>query len=175
MAKKQPDPTPDTPTPAAGEALDKILLLILSGLPKESVLTAAQAKLGMTPQAAEAAYDEARRRITLAADFNRVAEIGLAVARLNDLYGRSFRAADFKVALATQRELNKLLDLYAREAAATGTKAAGGEAGNNDAEALRAELDAIRAHLLPLELAAETYPLREHARLAAEIVRENRD
>jgi hypothetical protein len=47
------------------------------------------------------------------ADFNPELETGKAIARLNLLFRNSMAIQDFKACLAIQKELNKLLALYA--------------------------------------------------------------
>lgn len=47
------------------------------------------------------------------ADFNPELELGKAIARLNMLFQNSATIQDFKACLAIQKELNKLLSLYA--------------------------------------------------------------
>lgn len=111
---------------------------------------------------------QARRKLTLAADYNRDEQLGTAVTRLNDIYARAIRAQDIKTGLVAQKELNKLLDLYRMTPEHAGDATEGEDSGPQ-----QAELDAIRGHLLPLNLAEASYPLREHARIAAEIVRDH--
>ena len=73
------------------------------------------------PEAATRAYGEiagmtvnqARKRITVAADYTRDEQLGKAVIRLDDLYAKSIAAQDTRTALQAQRELNRLLSLYA--------------------------------------------------------------
>ena len=92
--------------------------------------------------------------------------LGTALTRLNDLYGRCIRAGadgngpNLAKALDVQREINRLAGLYR----GTGPLAPD-TSGTVESEA-GAELAAIGEYLLPLALADETYPLREHARLA---------
>ena len=82
--------------------------------------------------------------------------------RLDDLYAKSIAGQDIRTALQAQRELNRPLDLYAGSMKS---------AGEDDAGALRRQVDLIAAHLLPLKLADQSYPVEEHARLAAEVIR----
>jgi hypothetical protein len=107
---------------------------------------------------------EARQRITVAADYARDEQLGKAVMRLDDLYAKSIAAKDTRTALQAQRELNRLMGLYAAADAA----AAAGDSGDDDA-ARRLEL--VASYLLPLNLTDERYPVEEHARIAAEIIR----
>ena len=89
-----------------------------------------------------------------------------AIKRLNDIYKIAMEKGDMKTALQAQREIDKLGGLHNEE---------NPDENNIDKESLaflKSELDAIAEHLLPLELASEDYPLREHARIASERIRE---
>jgi len=137
--------------------VEQIVLLMIGGLSDALLYTAAIDKLKLTPELATAAIDEARRLITLAADYNRHEELGRAVRRINKLFSDSVKMQDSKTALACQKELNKLLSLYEPP----GQQKATAEAPEN------AEATAIRAHLVPLKLTLDSAPLAEHCRLAA--------
>jgi len=114
---------------------------------------------------------EARKRLTLAAEYNRDEMLGTALTRLNDLYSRCIRTAgegsgpNLAKALDVQREINRLTGLY--RPASLGSYAVPGQPG----EAAE-ELAAVGEHLFPLALAGDNYPLREHARLAAQRIAE---
>ena len=69
-------------------------------------------------------------------------------------------------ALDVQREINRLVGLYRQTSLLPGQGAEGGGEASD-------ELRAIGEHLLPLGLADENHPLREHARLAAQTIREH--
>ena len=152
-----PEKPPDHP------AVEKVLLLMVSGLPAAELLAACKT-LGVPDDQAEEVVRAARRRLTLAARFHRDRELGTALTRLNDCYTRALKAQDIRTALGAQKELNRLAGLYQPRAATT--------AGEPSTKAEQAELDAIRQHLLPLKLAPATYPIREHVRIAAEKLRE---
>ena len=144
-------------------ALDKIILLMVSGMTRED-LQAAAGKLEIAPAEIENVIRAARRKINKAAKINQAQAIGTALARLNDIYSRALKANDGRTALQAVKELNKLQDLYRPQ------KPNPDAAAGNDSTAA-AELAKIREHLQPLALAAADYPLHELARLAAEIVR----
>jgi hypothetical protein len=105
----------------------------------------------------------------LAAEYNRDELRGTALTRLNDLYSRCIRAGgegigpNLAKALDVQRELNRLTGLY-RQPSLAAMDSGGGEAAE--------ELEAVGEYLLPLALTSESYPLREHARLAAQRIAE---
>jgi len=152
-------------------ALDKVVLLMVSGMSQADLANACVARLGIEPHEVAAVTAEARRRLTRAADYNRDEQLGTAITRMNDIYARAIRAGDIKTALTAQREINKLMDLYREASGGYGAD----EAEDNAIDEVRNELAAIRDHLLPLGLAAENYPLREHARIAADLIRDHRD
>jgi len=159
--------------------LDSIILWMVSGMTDQALATACIAKLGLSPEDVKAATDEARKRITLAADYRRDVMIGTALTRLNDLYGRCLRSASVVMspdgktviqagdasmlaqALHVQKEINRLAGLAVKVPMPDEPTV------DDDSE-----LAAVAGHLLPLGLAGAEYPLREHARLAAQRVRE---
>ncbi|MBE7465425.1 MAG: hypothetical protein HS116_18260 [Planctomycetes bacterium] len=143
---------------------DRVILLLINGMSNE----AAEGFCAQQGQAADQARNivaEARKRITVAADYTRDEQIGKAVMRLEDLYAKSMAGQDIRTALQAQRELNRLLSLYA--------DARRLDSPEDDAEApvLRRQLDLLSAYLLPLKLADPAYPVEEHARIAAEVIR----
>lgn len=148
------------------EAIDKLVLMLVSGVSPEAAERAAVEKLGVAAKSAKKLLRQAQQAITRAADFNRQDEVGTAYLRLTDLYTRAIKTGDVKTALAAQRELNRLLALYTPPADEPDDTTTTGDAAH--------ELDLIRGHLLPLALAPDTYPLHEHARIAADLVRQSR-
>jgi hypothetical protein len=141
---------------------DRIVLLLVNGMSAEQAEGFA-IQSGADPETARQVVAEARKRITVAADYTRDEQIGRAVMRLDDLYAKSIAGQDIRTALQAQRELNRLLDLYAGSARAEDASEDGGE--------LRRQVQLIASYLLPLKLADEQYPVEEHARVAAEVIR----
>jgi len=139
---------------------DRVVLLLTNGMTVEAAEGYAAKQGSLDADAARRLVAEARKRITVAADYARDEQFGKAVMRLDDLYAKSITAQDARTALQAQRELNRLLGLYS----------AGEPAGEGDDEATR-RLDLIAGYLLPLKLTDERYPVEEHARVAAEILR----
>jgi len=144
-------------------AKEKAVLMLVDGYSRSEAITACVEKLGLSQEEAEATVGSAVRQITISAALDRDAEIGIAYKRLNSLYDQANTAKETNVALAVQRELNKLIGLYRVDPADAGLGAA--DSGDHET------LVTIRAHLLPLALASAEYPIEEHARLAAVIVR----
>jgi hypothetical protein len=142
---------------------DRIVLLLINGMSAEAAKSFA-IQGGADPETAEVLVAEARKRITVAADYTREEQIGRAVMRLEDLYAKSIAGQDTRTALQAQRELNRLLDLYAGSPRAPMVS-------SEDVSMLRRQLDLIAGYLLPLKLADERYPVEEHARIAADRIR----
>ena len=136
------------------DVLDKIVLLMVSGLQQGAVEEAAH-KLGLTDGEVPAAIAEAKLAIAIAARYDRNEQMGAALIRLNDLYRRALAIQDTKTALAAQRELNKLMELY-RPSPASEERAA----------ELAAEIAAARRHLAPMGLGSDETPLAELCRRA---------
>jgi len=150
-----------------------VLWMATGGLSGEALIQACIERLGVKRRKALGLVAEAKRRVTLAAEYNRDELLGTALVRLNDLYARCMQAASdgsisptvaLAKALAVQQEINRLTGLHAGKAAGAKSEGAGAE--------LREELDAVAAYLVPLGLAEPDYPVREHARLAAQRIRE---
>ncbi len=150
-----------------------VLWMTASGLSGDALVRACIDKLGVPAEKVPDLIAEARRRVTLAAEQGRDELLGTALTRLNDLYARCMMAASDRStsptvalakALAVQQEINRLTGLHAGKAAGAKGEGAGAE--------LREELDAVAAYLVPLGLAEPDYPVREHARLAAQRIRE---
>lgn len=159
---------PETPVESAPAAptidpahLERAILLLTNGLSVDRVAMNLVATLGADAPAAEAAVNEARRRLTLAADFNRDEEIGKSRRTLESLLSICMAKKDVKTALQVQA---KLIDLM-------GLKPAKDEAPSDEGDESAGRLRVIEGYLLPLKLVETTYPIEEHARVAAEIIR----
>ena len=147
------------------KAREQVVLMLVAGIQPEAAEAAARDRLKLTAAAATATLAAAQHAILLAASVDRRRQLGISIKRLDDLYQRALKIADNRVALQTQKELNRLLDL-------AHLSEAGADADGSPAEAPEArELKAVADHLLPLGLAAADYPLREHARIAADRIR----
>ena len=129
---------------------DRVVLLLISGMSAEAA-EGFCVQQGQAVEAARQIVTDARKRITVAADYTRDEQLGKAVMRLEDLYAKSMAGQDIRTALQAQRELNRLLSLYAdaRRDDATPDDA--------DASAMRRQLDLIAAYLVPLKLADPSY------------------
>ncbi|HUU59386.1 MAG TPA: hypothetical protein VMZ50_07575 [Phycisphaerae bacterium] len=172
--RRRPNPTQKVPAAVAmaagqargptGSARDRIVLLLTNGMTVEAAEAYCASNLRMDAETARLTVQDARGKITVAADYARDEQVGTAVMRLNDLYAKSIAGRDTRAALQAQRELNRLLALYSPKDDGDGDGDQGGDAG--------ARLALIASYLIPLGLAADTYPVEEHARIAAEILRD---
>lgn len=143
--------------------VDQVVLWMVSGLTGDALANACIGKLQVDPAEVAGLIAEARKRVTLAAEYNRDELLGTSLTRLNDLYSRCIRAQETNKALAVQKEINRVVGLQAKP-----------PVGDEDAEHKGDvdEMKAIAEYLIPLGLADESYPVREHARLAAQRIRE---
>ena len=152
------------------QAVERVLLWMANGLSGEDLQAACVAKLELDPEEVQTVIAEARKRLTLAADYNRDEMLGTAITRLNTLWSRciSDRTLDLSKALAVQREINRLGGLY-RTAKAEWDSPTGD---TNGSEGVAEEVAAAAGYLFPLELAPAHVPLAEHARLAVLRIKE---
>jgi hypothetical protein len=135
------------------------LILLLCKVPKLSLVrTACRDQLGIPEKKIEKAIAEARRQITVAADYHRDAEIGKSIIRYEDIYHQAYQVKELKLALNAEKARVALLGLASAEKVGVTENSSTEESG---------ELEAIRQHLEPLELAPVGTPLPELARLAA--------
>ncbi|MEM1213826.1 MAG: hypothetical protein AAGI68_16170, partial [Planctomycetota bacterium] len=161
--KSSPAKGKGRPRKATEDQLSKIAVMLLQGIPAAETEANAARLLGMTQAMAAAGVGEAQRRIAQAATVDHKQELATALSRLDHLYRKALNDGEVSVALSAQRERGRLLRLD-REVEDAGD-------GGEDAGESSGELEKIAGHLLPLELAPEDYPLAEHARIAAGIVR----
>ena len=122
---------------------------------------------GAAPEEAKQVVAVARQRITVAADYTRDEQLGRAIMRLEDLYAKSIAAQDTRTALQAQRELNRLFSLYVLPGDSSLSRCAG-ELIMPDKNR---QVELIEGYILPLGLAESTYPIEEHVRIAAELLR----
>jgi hypothetical protein len=149
------------------EDVSRVVMLIVGGASTDKVLGFCTRQFGMTQEVAENVLSEARKKLTLAADFARDEQLGTAITRLNDIYVKACNDKDIKTALQAQRELNKLMNLY-------GPAGGSSDGDGEDSGELRRKIDLIEGYILPLKLTDERYPIEEHVRVAAELVREQK-
>lgn len=148
--------------------IERVSELIVSGLTTRQVqkyVAEKHADWNATPKDVMGYVRAAQRLVGKAASVDLKSKTGMAIKRLETIFAMSLRVNDTKTALATQKEINRM----------HGLAEIAGKNFNRDAERetmeARRTAEAIRAYLVPLQLAPEHVPIEEHARLAAEIVR----
>ena len=103
-ARKRKIPAEGKPTKRRGfdaarhPAMGKLLLAIIRGC-HGPALDAAVKRLKIGSADAPAMLEEARRQITLAADYDRNEEVGTAINALAEIYASSMLAEDFGAAI----------------------------------------------------------------------------
>jgi hypothetical protein len=146
---------PTDQPPTNQDAADAAILLLVAGKSIDATTTAIAERYHLNHDTARQLTDWALTQITLAANYDRTHELGTAITRLNDLYRRSIALQDTKTALAIQRELNRLLNLYPTEPPPTTTTHE------------NPEVSLARDYLAPLKLGPTDLPLSELCRRAA--------
>lgn len=121
---------------------------------------------GAQPEQAEKQIAEAQLLLCQAANVDPIVEYGAAITRLTTLYKATSAAKDHRTALAIQKEINRLLGLY--------KETVDGGARDPASESALAEIEAVKTHLLPLELLPAELPVSEHARIAAAMIVQHR-
>jgi hypothetical protein len=122
---------------------------MVSGLSGADLESACVAKLNVDPAQVKAVIGEARKQLTLAAEYNRNEMLGTALTRLNDIYARCIRAGadgngpNLAKALDVQKEINRLAGLYPDSSAAGQSDGIGTQAGDDDLELLGSAAEAL--------------------------------
>lgn len=137
------------------QAVERAVLMLVSGMTLDATITTLKEKIGVAAKKAESIAKKAQKKIILAAHYDKTKELGTAIARLNDLYRRAVAIQDTKTALAIQREINKLLDLYDKPTDTAAT------------DITDSENELARRYLANLGLGDESTPLPELCRRAA--------
>ena len=148
-------------TPFDPAALDAVIALFVKGFRPERIaeLLAADKSATIAAAAVTAYIDEARRLVTLAADYDRDEELGRAIRRFHEIYADASTAKEHRCRIDAQKELCRLMRLY------DDPEAAGATRGTTAAEA---DLERIVGYLAPLDLAPTNTPPAELVRLAVE-------
>ena len=102
----------DSPTPEQLDVLrDKVVSLVVT-LRSRAAVDRATAALGLDRQEADELIADAYAAILVAALVDKRSAYGENLIRLNNLYAEAVAAGELGTALAVQKELAKLLDLY---------------------------------------------------------------
>jgi len=112
MTKRTKPRKAGRPKLSDAELVDRVTLLFVTLLQRSAIEAACRDELGLSARRTDELIDQAAARVQAAAAFDRDAQLGRAITRLDDLYQRSLTVQDVKTALAAQRELNRLLRLH---------------------------------------------------------------
>lgn len=148
-------------TDAQIDPLQRTILALVNGQSPDA-LADQHAAYGLSRSAMLRMIRRAQDQIARATDYDRRRELALAYRRLRDLYRRSVAVQDCKTALAAQRELNRLLDLYPQDATPDDQPT-----DDPDARLAREHLAAALTSLGHPNQQLDQLPLSELARLAA--------
>ena len=152
------------------KAISSSVLGLVRGLTTESLIELI-VTFGITRDDAGLVLEEAKKRVQLAADFNRDEQYGLAINRYNRLIELNLpeeddeSTGDLSIALRAQIELSKLLRLHEMPKGSTGDPDAPGTDKGDELERVRAHLGGI------LDEFPDDYPVSELARIAADRLR----
>jgi hypothetical protein len=136
------------------------LILLLCKIPQLSLVrSACREQLGIPESDVENAIAEARRLITVAADYHRDEEIGKAIIRYEDIYHQAYKAKELKLALNAEKARVTLLGLASSERVEVPENNSNTESSN--------DLETIKNYLEPLCLADSATSAVELARLAS--------
>lgn len=143
---------------------DQVVLLLVGGISLDAIRAQAR-RQGVSAARMRRLVAGARKKLAGSAGVARDEYLGKSVIRLEDLYSKAMAAKDVKSALQAQRELNRLLSLHKEQDSVEKSLGEGSEA--------QQRLDLIQAYLLPLGLIPAEYPVEEHARVAADVIRQH--
>jgi len=145
-------------------AISAGVLALVQGRTAEDALAEIM-RAGVPADDAGIVLKECRKRIQIAAEYNREEQLGLAISRLTLVVEKTIVDPEtLNLALQAQKELNKLLRLH--------EVPAGGASVEDDDGADRSdELARVREHLAGVIDAPADYPPSELARMAAEKIR----
>ncbi len=164
MTKVQDKPTVAAATTSSAVA-DEIVTQLCNGLSAAQLARLAEAgKCSYSPEEFRAQLPAARRKLTLAAQYDRDEELGRAISRLEELYRRAMtRVAiepgmllpDLRAALLAQKELNRLLGLRGADPSAPDPEKNQSEKARKRDQNAESIFDAVDAHLEPLGLSSD--------------------
>lgn len=163
MAKRKKPAANDSPRDAVLGASDVILLALVDGSDGPALSAIAKAH-GMPDDLAATTIEQCRSRLIAAASSNRGAQLGASIARALDIYRKAMEKKDFKNAIAATKEHAKLLGLHQPTAQLVNPD----PAADADDEPVNEQLTAVAAHVLPLKVCPESFPLSEHVRVLVE-------
>jgi hypothetical protein len=144
---------------------EQLKKLLLEGHPPDTCIGVAISSGASAGDAAKMVSDM-RKKMAGEADCSRPEQVGLAISQLKDLYKKGMMKSDYSTAMQARKELNRLMQLY-------------GDVEKNDdstgfnLSVAEKKIEMISNYILPLKLCGEQFPVEEHVRIAAELIRIN--
>jgi hypothetical protein len=89
-----------------------VIVSLVSGLRIDEVIELLLNRYNVTQAEAENLIAKAKEKIVLASNGSQREQLGLAIRQLEDLYKKAIQRENFKLALDTRKELNRLYNLY---------------------------------------------------------------
>ena len=137
------------------ETIYKVVMLLIKVPSDDLVRKICLSEFKIPVESVDAIIEEANKKLWKAAEIHHNRELGIAITALRDLYSSNLKIKDYKTALLTRKELNRILGLYENDVEIT-------ESDDEENE----QLEEIRRHLEPLQLAPPGTPIVELVRLA---------
>lgn len=106
MTKKKTTTKPSKPE------LSIVIVSLVSGLRTDEVLALLLNNYNVTQKEAEKLIEQAKEKIVLASNGSQREQLGLALRQLEYLYKKATEKQNYKLALDTRKELNRLMSLY---------------------------------------------------------------
>ena len=138
------------------ETIYKVVMLLIKVPSEDLVRKVCVSEFKIPAESVDAIIEEANKKLWKAAEIHHNKELGTAITALRDLYSSNLKIKDYKTALLTRKELNRILGLYENEVEIT----------EADEDEENEQLEEIRRHLEPLQLAPPGTPIVELVRLA---------
>jgi len=101
------------PTKAEMEQrVTQVYTLLLNGASRADVLAYAAKTYDIATRQTDMLIKRARKQLQQRADYDRDEQFGQAVERFRLIFSKAMKVQDFRVAIAAQKEVNALYDLY---------------------------------------------------------------
>lgn len=95
------------------QRVHQVYTMVVSGIDTHQILQYASDNWNVSDRTTFSYIAKANKLLAKQSETIRDAELGKAMARLNNLYKSALKIQDFKTCLAVQKEINALLGLYA--------------------------------------------------------------
>lgn len=94
---------------------NQVAKMLMSGVNRADIVQFVSKEWGLDERTGDDYISRAKEAILESLDDKRDLHLAMALRRLSDLYTKTLRVDDYKGALSVQKEINKLIGLYAPE------------------------------------------------------------